>query len=80
MNDWIVTNVEQLLWILDILVSQKSFHEQREVLPWNAALFSGLRDDTAMLCQFDTQVRLCKLFERSLLRLHVWKGGQTGVY
>ena len=47
------------------------------MLPWNAALFSRLRDDTAMLRQFDTQVRLRKLFERSLLRLHVGKEGQT---
>src|SRR5262245_7510498 len=49
------------------------------MLPWNAAVFSCLRDNTAMLRQFDPQVRLRKLFERSLLRLHVRKSSQTWV-
>ena len=76
----IVTNGGgQRLLILYTLAPQKSFHEQREMLPWNAAALSGLRDDTAMLREFDTQVGLRKLFERSLLRLHVWKDGQTRV-
>ena len=66
-----------MLLILDTIASQKSFHEQREMLPWNTAVLSGLRDDTAMLREFDTQVGLRKLFERSLLRFHVWKDGQT---
>ena len=52
-NGWIVTNGGQMLLILDTLASQKSFHEQREMLPWNAAVFSGLRDDTAMLREFE---------------------------
>ena len=79
MNRWIVTNGGQVLLIFDILASKKSFHEQREMLPWNATVLSSLRDDTAMLCEFDTQVGFRKFFKGSFLRLHVWKGGQTRV-
>ena len=78
-NGRTVTNRRQMLLILGALASQKSFHEQREMLSWNAAALSGLRDDTAMLREFDPQVGLRKLFERSLLRLHVWKDDQIRV-
>ena len=72
-----VTNGGQKLRVLDTLASQKSLHKQGEMLPWNAAALSGLRDDTAMPRKFHTQVGLRKFFEHSLLRLHVWKGGQA---
>src|ERR1043165_8346781 len=68
-----------MLLIFDTLASQKSFHEQREMLPWNTAVLSGLCDDTAMLGEFDSQVGLRKVFERSLLRIHVWKDGQSRI-
>ena len=79
-NRWIVTNGGQVLLILDIHASKKSFHEQREMLSWNAAVLSSLRDDTAMLCEFDAQVGFRKFFKGSFLRLHIWKAGQTGVH
>ena len=78
-SDRAVTNGRQVLLILDTVASQKSFHEQREMLPWNAAVLSSLGDDTAMLRELDTQIGLRKLFERLFLRLHVWEDGQTGI-
>src|SRR4026207_2345124 len=70
-NEW--------LRVLATLPSQKSFHEQREMLPWNAAIFSSLRDDTAVLREFDTQIGLRELLERSLLCFPVGKDGPPGV-
>ena len=68
-----------MLLTLGTFASQKPFHEQREMLPWNAAVFSSLRDDTAMPGKFDAQVGLRKFFKRSLLRIHVGKDRQTRV-
>jgi len=78
-NCEIVTKRGQILLTPDTVVSKKPFHEQREMLPWNAAILSGLRDDTAMLSKFDSQVGLRKFFKRSLLRLHVGKDRETRV-
>ena len=71
-----VTNGGQKLRVLGTLASQKSLHEQGEMLPRNAAVFSGFRDHATVLRKFDTQIGLRKLFERSLLRFHIGKNGQ----
>src|ERR1043165_7493942 len=79
-KDRLLPNREQMLLALDTFGSKKPFHEQREMLPWNSALFSSFRDDTAMLREFDTQIGLRKFFKCPLLRLHIWKEGQTLVH
>src|SRR5206468_5477582 len=75
-----ITKWRQNLILVRNFASEEALHEEREMLPGNAAILCGFCDDAFRFVKLRSEIDFCELFNCMFLRIHVGKRGERVIW